>query len=223
MSMSPDFRGMTIFHFCCPVCGSSPAEQRMDDFLASWDWRKQERLQDFISHVYTAIRQVRHGESRWRSKDFQRCADGLLERILNGREEAQFPATIHADGYGSTLNCLIACSLCQHGPGVRRPIAYFVRWNEACKVQTSNLCFEAALVLSGLLGKDHPPHSPDGIDLEQVGAALVRTAVSIGLQACPRCGRFTTTLYGPVQQFPSQGRCRWCLDEEGPVTITVSL
>jgi len=35
--------------------------------------------------------------------------------------------------------------------------------------------------------------------------------------------RIASTLYGPVRQFPSQGRCRWCLDAEGPINVTVFL
>ncbi len=224
MSTGPDMTNRTIFHFNCPLCGNSPEEQRMEEFLAAWDCHDPERLQSLMTYVFTAIRQVRHGQSKWLTKNFQRSADVLLERIRNGREEALFPAAIHADGYVSRLTCLIACPLCQHGPGISSHTGggYFVRWNEACKVQTANLCFEAAVVVSGLRLKGQPAQTPDGIDLEGLRADLLRTAEATGLMRCPRCGRFTSCLYGPEKPYLLKGRCRWCLDAGGPA-ISVTL
>ena len=217
----------TIFHFNCPLCGSTPAEQRMEDFLAAWDCHDPERLQSLITHVYTALRQLRDGDKKWRSMEFLRCAAVLLERIRNGREETEFPLAIHADGYVSSLTCLITCPLCLDGPGIRRDTrgGFFVRWNEPCKVQTANLCFEAALVMSGLLLKGLPTQPQEGIDIEQLSAELILTAESTGLPPCPRCGRFTSCLYGPETPFHLKGRCRWCLDADGPaisVTLTTA-
>ena len=223
MSTSPDITNRTIFHFNCPLCGSTPAEQRMEDFLAAWDCHDPERLQSLMTHVFTAIRQVRHGKAKRPGKELQQCADVLLGLIRNRREETEFPLAIHADGYVSSLTCLITCPLCQQGPGIRRHTGggYFVRWNEACYVQTANLCFEAALVLSGLLGKDQL--TPDGINLEDLRAELLRTAEATGLPPCPRFGRFTSCLYGPEKAYHLKGRCRWCLDADGPsISVTLS-
>lgn len=223
MNPIPQIQNRTIFHFNCPLCGSEPKEQRLEDFLTDWDCQTPHRLESLIALVFTAVRQVRNGDSRWLDDFFKRCADDLLERIRNGRDEKLFPALIHEEGYSSQLLCLVTCPLCQQEPGNRRSGGYFVRWNKACKVQTSNLCFEAALVVSGLLLAGHSSQTPEGIDLAETAAALMRTANATGLMRCPRCDRPTSCLYGPEKPYHLKGRCRWCLDAAGParsVTLT---
>lgn len=224
MNRTDDIANRTIFHFNCPLCGGTPAERRLEDFLTNLNRGELERLDRFLALIFTAIHQISHGESRWLRNGFQQCADVLLDLIRNGGEESLFPAAIHAAGYGSSLDCLIACPLCLEGPGIRKDTrgGFFVRWNEACKVQTANLCFEAALILSGLQGMDQPAQSPAGINLEQVRAELLRTAAATGLPCCPRCGRPTSCLYGPEKPYLLKGRCRWCLDSSGPA-ISVTL
>jgi hypothetical protein len=222
MSACPDMTDRTIFHFNCPLCGGTPAERRLEDFLTDWDCGEPERLERFLALIFTAIRQVRHGQSKWLTKNFQRSADVLLDVIRNGGDCTHFPAGIHADGYGSRLTCLISCPLCQDELPCQRPSGFFVRWNEACKVQTANLCFEATLVISGLLLNGQPAQSSDGIDLEQLPTELSRTAEATGLPPCPGCGRFTSCLYGPEKPYHLKGRCRWCLDADGPA-ISVTL
>lgn len=189
----------------------------MEDFLAAWDCHEPERLQSLMTHVYTALRQLRDGDKKWRSMEFLRCVAVLLERIRNGRDEAEFPLAIHADGYGSMLTSLITCPLCLDGPGIRKNTGggFFVRWNEPCRVQTANLCFEVELVLSGLRLTGQSTQSQIGVDIEQLSTELILTAESTGLPACPRCGRFTSCLFGPEKPYHLKGRCRWCLDLEG--------
>lgn len=214
MNDNHDIAGRTIFHFNCPLCGGTPAERRLEHYLTDWDCGEAGRLDRFLVLIFTAIRQVRDGPSKWHGRYFQQTADGLLELIRNGREEAQFPAAIHAEGHSSLLDCLITCPLCMEGSGLRKDTGggHFVRWNEACRVQTANLCFEAALVVSGLLLSDRPARSSEGVDLERIPAELLRTAEATGLMCCPQCGRFTSCLYGPEKPYELKGRCRWCLD-----------
>ena len=169
------------------------------------------------------LRQLRDGDKKWRSMEFLRCVAVLLERIGNGREKTEFPLAIHADGYVSSLTCLITCPLCLDGPGIRKDKEGDFSFAERAMQSPAPICvFEAALVMSGLLLKGQPARLQEGIDIEQLSTELILTAESTGLSACPRCGRFTSCLYGPEQPYHLKGRCRWCLDADGPA-ISVTL
>jgi hypothetical protein len=84
----------------------------MEDFLAAWDCHDPERLQSLMTHVYTALRQLRDGDKKWRSMEFLRCVAVLLERIRDGREETKFPLAIHAAGTQSIPLIHVSLTAC---------------------------------------------------------------------------------------------------------------
>jgi hypothetical protein len=149
-------------------------------------------------------------------RSFRESADGLIRTIFDGRRESAFEPTAYLSRTGpSELRCSTTCPICLQGPGPRKADNYFTTWDEACKVQTSNLYFETSLILRGLLQDSSDWLSQDLSGyFTEIQAALHRTGASTGLPACPGCGRFTTALFGATKENPERGRCRWGVDSE---------
>jgi hypothetical protein len=83
MRMPPKMTGqdreLWAFHFQCPLCGSTPTEVLLREYLQEWAISEPERLSDLLDMLAGAIAQVRTGESRWLTKKF----DGASRRIMN--------------------------------------------------------------------------------------------------------------------------------------------
>lgn len=225
MNDQPDTVKGTIFHFRCPVCGSEPDEQPLSEFLAQWNRSDSSRLQNLMVHVYVVTWEIRFGQARWLTKRFRTRADHLIRTIFDGKRESAFePSAYLSRIRADQLHCSTTCPVCQHGPGPRTADNFFTTWNEACKVQASNLYFEVSLILSGLLATPSVWLSQDLFGyFTDIRLAIERVGASAGLPPCPRCGRFTTALFGATKEHPELGRCRWCLDAEGPIMISVSI
>lgn len=205
---------IVLFHFRCPLCGNELPEKTLIEFVNNWETNDLHRLQSMISQIYVATWEIRSGTSRWLTKKFQKSADQLIQLIFDG-DKTIAPSTFLIKVSSEKLYNHTVCPVCRSGPGPRKADTYFTTWNDACRVQTANLYYESAGILTGLLNKHANAFSNDLMKYFQgIIIGILKTGSSVGLPSCPSCGRFTSALFGATKENPEVGRCRWCLDFE---------
>ena len=215
---------LTMFHFRCPVCGSTPREIRMRDYLASWCDSTTERLDRLFAVLLVITRELKTSRAN-STKKVCSAADELIA-LLGQRVDGRLPtpSPVLTAVAPKTMVVQIGCPICEKPAGLRRKDNYFTVWSEACRVQSSNLLYEIGAVLLGLCSTEIP--WLDDRTREFCGAVrsrAFRTDEAIGLMPCPQCGRFTSCLYGGTRSDPEKGMCRWCLDTTGGGQITVTI
>jgi tetratricopeptide (TPR) repeat protein len=217
---------LTMFHFRCPVCGGTPKEIKMQDYLAEWNESEIGRLEQLFA-VLLATTQELKGSKANSAQRFQAAADDLvmtLSERLKDKPPVQSPVLMAAAP--KTLVVHIECPLCQKPSGLRRKDNYFTVWSEACRVQSSNLFFETGVILLGLNSLNLAWVSDEMRQFcGKFKSQVFRAGEALGMMPCPQCGRFTSCLYGATRSDPEKGMCRWCLDSSGAnqITITVNL
>ena len=217
---------LTMFHFRCPVCGGTPKEVPLLEYLAGWQDSDPSRLESVFAHLLASTQEMRNSRL-YSHKSFQAAADELVQALSSCLHNyALSPAPFLTARDAKHLVMQTQCPVCQMAAGTRRKDNYFTLWPEACRVQSSNLFYEIGLILFGF-------HSlslawlPAGLrqSCETIRPLIFRFGETVGLSSCPQCGRFTSCLYGGSRSDPEKGMCRWCLDTTGAnqITITVNL
>jgi tetratricopeptide (TPR) repeat protein len=217
---------LTMFHFRCPVCGGSPKEIPMLDYLAAWNRAEPRRLESLFGHLLVATLELRSGAFA-SQKGFQAACDELVRVIQEGlRERVSIASPFLVASDSKRLLMHTQCPVCDLPPGKRTKDNYFTVLSEACGVQSSNLFYELGAITFGLCST-RPPWVPDDLRqlCDRVRPLVFRAGEAIGLPSCPQCGRFTSCVYGGSRSDPEKGMCRWCLDTTGAnkITITVDL
>jgi tetratricopeptide (TPR) repeat protein len=217
---------LTMFHFRCPVCGGTPKEISMQEYLAGWNGTEIGRIEQLFSVLLVTTQELK-GSRANSTKRFQAAADDLVTTLserLKDKTPVQSPFLIAAAP--KTLVVQTECPVCQKPTGLRRKDNYFTIWSEACRVQSSNLFFEIGAILLGL-NSINPAWLGDEVRqfCEKIMSQAFRAGEALGLMPCPQCGRFTSCLYGGTRSDPEKGMCRWCLDSSGAsqISITVNL
>src|SRR5450759_5017414 len=82
-----------MFHFRCPVCGSSPKRVLLREYLHRWSDAPSERLYFLLCAFSGALTEVRQGQSDWHTKEFCEAIDGLQHAI----EELRFDPSIRPE------------------------------------------------------------------------------------------------------------------------------
>lgn len=211
-----DFARGTMFHFRCPICGSTPGEKPLTKYIAGWKRSEPERLQRLLSHLLSATWEIFGGKSRVRSKKFQAQADQLIQNLLgNDKENAFAPSPFLLSIDDKMMTMQTRCPVCDQDPGKRAKDKYFTVWPEACGVQICNLYYEVGLILHGvMLAK--PAWMSDVMRnrYDMIKSQVFRTGESIGLPSCPQCGRFANGIAYKGGDKDT-GMCRWCRDVSG--------
>ena len=217
---------LTMFHFRCPICGGTPKEIAMQDYLAGWRGSEIFRLERLFA-ILSAITQELKGSRANSTKRFHVAADSLLTTLserLKDKPPVQSPFLMAAAP--KTLVVQTECPICQKPSGLRRKDNYFTVWSEACRVQSSNLFFETGVILLGL-NSIKPAWLENEMSqfCETIRSQVFQAGEALGMMSCPQCGRFTSCLYGGTRSDPEKGMCRWCMDSSGAnqITITVNL
>src|SRR6516225_6937068 len=70
-----------MFHFRCPVCGSSPKRVLLRDYLRGWSNAPSERLHRLLSVFSGALKEIRHGNACWHTKAFRQATDSLKRTV----------------------------------------------------------------------------------------------------------------------------------------------
>jgi tetratricopeptide (TPR) repeat protein len=214
---------LTMFHFRCPVCGGTPKETPLVEYLAQWEHAESARFENLFGHLAVCCQEVRNSNSRG-GKKFQAAVDGLLQ-VLSGRSTITPlpPMPLLVPAGPTTLLMQTDCPVCCKSPGKRSKDNYFTVWSEACGVQTSNLFYELGVILVGFRLVKLQGMSDDMRQFcETVRPLLFRTGEAIGMMSCPQCGRFTTCIYGGSRANPEKGMCRWCLDASGGIWAKIA-
>lgn len=206
----------TMFHFVCPVCGGTPHEIKMSDYLIEWQDSGTERLERMLSVLRIATEELKNN-SVTSPKQFLATADNLLTLLPHTKATLDVaPNSFLISVAPKTLVMQIECPVCQKPAGLRKKDRYFTVWSEACRVQSSNLFYEAGTILLGLRSAKFPWLDDKTSSLcDSIVPAVFRAGEAVGLMPCPRCGRFTSCLYGGSRSNPEQGMCRWCSDASG--------
>ena len=218
------FDRLTMFHFRCPVCGSTPKEVPLLKYLAGWQDSDPSRLESVFTHLLASTQEMRNSRL-YSHKSFQAAADELVQALSSCLHNyALAPAPLLTARDAKHLVMQTQCPVCQMAAGTRKKDNYFTVWPEACRVQSSNLFYEIGLILFGF-------HSaslawlPDSLrqSCDAIRPLIFRLGETVGLPSCPQCGRFTSCLYGGSRSDPEKGMCRWCLDASGANQITITL
>jgi tetratricopeptide (TPR) repeat protein len=141
---------ITMFHFRCPVCGATPKEVRLDEYLTSWRDAGTVRLGRLFAHFSAATQELKSSKAN-STKSFHAAADTLivlLSEKLKDKPPLQTP--LLANAAPKTMFNQTECPVCEKPPGLRRKDNYFTVWSEACRVQSSNLFYEVGVILIGL-------------------------------------------------------------------------
>ncbi len=217
---------VTMFHFRCPTCGATPKEVRMEDYLAGWRDAGLARLDRLLAFLLATAQELK-GSRANSTKRFHAAADdliALLSERLKDKPPPQTPLLVAAAP--KTMFLHAECPICEKPSGLRRKDNYFTIWSEACRVQSSNLFYEAGVILMGLSAIKPAWLEADALSFcETIRSKTFRAGEAIGMMSCPQCGRFTSCLYGGTKSDPEKGMCRWCSDTSGAnqVTITINL
>ena len=207
---------LTIFHFCCPLCGAEPGSQPLRSYLQGWVDSPPDRLRAFLGIFEGALQAICKGQSRWKTKKFVRAAERVFREIRSLPEllysGADFTLSL-SDSQTLTFSC--TCPICEFPGGTRKRGKYFTTWSEACRVQTGNLLYETGLVLWGCL-RGLPTWASGQVlnDLNGLRHVVVRAYRDAGMMACPQCGRPVTCLFGGSKE-PQRAFCRHCADMSG--------
>lgn len=205
-----------IFHFRCPLCGAKADELSLSEAAELWGGASKQRVQLLASSVISAVHEARSGNCRWMTKKFGRACEALDEtyQALFSQQD-QNGVVVPTKAGEEHLLARIDCPLCQAFRGPRLGDSYFTAWNEACKIQISNITYEAALVLWCVLRS--VPEGWTGEDLSKLDAlriALYKTGLATGSMVCPQCGRPVTCLFGGGPE-DDNSYCRHCHDMAG--------
>jgi tetratricopeptide (TPR) repeat protein len=217
---------VTMFHFRCPICGATPKEVKMEDYLATWLAAEISRLDRVFAFLLAATQELKRSSAN-STKHFHAAADdlvALLSERLKDKQLVQTPLRVAAAP--KTMFMQAECPICEKSSGLRRKDNYFTVWSEACRVQSSNLFYEVGVILLGLSAMNPAWLEADLRGFcDTVRSKTFRAGEAIGMMSCPQCGRFTSCLYGGTKSDLEKGMCRWCLDTSGAnqITITVNL
>ena len=212
-----------MFHFRCPVCGSSPKPVLLREYLRSWSLAPPERLHSLLCTLSGTLNEIRRGESYWHTKNF--CE--AISRLENAVEELPFDPPIKPDSSlrgvaPAPLYFDAQCPVCELPPGARKPHKHFTDWPHAWNDQIGNLLYETGLIFWAVLVS--LPSWASGTLLRKLNnlrGQLPSTANAMEIYECPQCGRLTTGLYG---SGPPESRfCRWCLDMSGGIGVGISV
>ena len=215
---------LTMFHFRCPVCGSTPKEIPLLKYLTEWQRAEYGRFESLLGHLGVCSQEIRNSNSRG-GKNFQTAADNLLRALSSRSTNMPSPPMPLLIASGpKTLLMQTDCPVCLKAPGKRSKDNYFTVWTEACGVQTSNLFYEIGVVFVGFRFVKMQWLSNDIQQFcDTVRPLLFRVGEAIGMMSCPRCGRFTTCIYGGSRADPEKGMCRWCLDAGGGIQMKIAI
>lgn len=217
---------LTMFHFRCPACGATPKEVRMLEYLAKWNHADVGRLERLLFVLSEATKELKVSKAN-STKRFLAAAEDLLA-VLPEKTKSSPPGqpALLILAAEKTMVIQMECPVCERPAGLRRKDNYFSVWSEACRVQSSNLFLELGAILMGISRTPPAWLGPEMNHLcTAISAKTFEAGQAIGLPSCPRCGRFTSCIYGGSRSNPEKGTCRWCLDTSGAnqITITVDL
>ena len=182
------------------------------------------RLNSLFSVLVAATRELKTSRAN-STKRFLAAADELIASLSQrvGTPQPGQPALL-ISAAEKTMVIQMECPICAKPAGLRRKDNYFTIWSEACRVQSSNLFFETGVILMGLCSMSPVWLDPEGSQFcDTIRSKVFRVGEAIGLMSCPRCGRFTSCLFGGNKSDPEKGMCRWCLDSSGANQITINV
>lgn len=215
---------LTMFHFRCPICGATPKEVRMLEYLAEWSHADAGRLERLLFVLSEATKELKASSAN-STKRFLAAAENLLA-VLSEKTKSPPPGqpALLISAAEKTMVIQMECPVCEKPAGLRRKDNYFSVWSEACRVQSSNLFFELGAILMGICRTPPAWLKPEMNELcAAVRAKAFEAGDAIGLPSCPRCGRFTSCIYGGSRSDPEKGMCRWCMDASGANQITTTV
>lgn len=203
----------TVFHFNCSFCGAHPKAVLLTDFAHRWRTSPQSDFDAVLCAYSDIVSLLRDSTARWLTKKFLAtlpCFGKPLGELLS-----------HQGAIGTANRG--DCPLCLTPVGHRPDDKYFTHWPQACCVQTANFFYEAGIVFFSVARSLPRWAQPSMLGtLGRLLRANHRALNAVGLMECPRCGRHTTSLYGDGS-VSNPHRCRWCLDCEPPLVITLGV
>jgi len=210
-----------MFHFLCPVCGSSPESVILRDYLTAWENADIGRTKSFLGTLCGILNTLNDAERL--TKKFKKSISKTTQTLgkiefINKEIKFDFLKQDGRDLYFDRT-----CPVCGDQEGKRRKGNYFKEWNEACGVQIGNLLYESNLILWALLRGI--PDWLDGRTLEILNESrvlLIKNGRDLGAMECPKCGRFVFHLYGGLTA-EQDGFCRWCMDMGGGFGLSFSI
>jgi tetratricopeptide (TPR) repeat protein len=116
---------VTMFHFRCPVCGSTPKEAGMLDYLAGWRDSGISRLDRLFAALLATTQELK-GSRANSTKRFHAAADDLVTALserLNDKPPAHSSFLMAAAP--KTLVVQSDCPVCERPAGLRRKDNYF--------------------------------------------------------------------------------------------------
>ena len=220
MKNSPDLGyayNINLFRFSCCLCGAKQHKESLREYLGHWKESSPRRFSRLLSAFSGVIKELSGSYQKWISSDVEVAFAALKQILEKIAEDIPFNnlEEITESRDDGTINFLIDCPICEIPAGKRIEGRYSKSWNEAGKAQLGAFLYEANIIIWSL-----SMYFPDWISGEAAeNLHLLRngskyTSIKAGLDECPQCGRWTTTIYGPAN--PEEQFCRWCLDDGMP-------
>jgi|GEM_PF-2781320 len=216
------FANLSMFHFRCPLCGSTPNELTMKAYINSWNAPFEKRLKDILQ-LSSVVASTISPTKVFKSKKFDLASQAFASAVEKNFGRANFNKPfLCLKGQGLWMQK--DCPVCKQSAGARQPDNYFTDWAGCCRVQGSNLFFEVGLICLALNQVPACWTNHEQCQTSKGIASLAfRICEAVGLSSCPRCGRFSGAIYGGSRTDPEKGMCRWCLDFTGASQITIRL
>jgi len=208
------------FHFNCALCGAKPEPVALVEFLSRWRKCCNDDFDALLNVYWTVLRRVMESETRRSTKKFLVALDKISEWcLLNQIAGSEAVNLLKED----ELFILYDCPFCLTRGGKRPKDNYFTVWENACAVQVANLLYEIGIAVFAALRELPAWATPER--LGSIGDLLAlnqRALMALGMLECPYCGRHTNGLYGDGSANNPR-RCRWCLDEQGPMRMILAI
>lgn len=217
-----NFANLSMFHFRCPLCGSTPDELAMTAYISLWTAPLEERLKEMLQ-MSSMVASTMNQSKVFKSRKFAGASHAFAAAVEENFGDPGFTRPFLSQR-GQGLWMHKDCPVCKQSAGARQPDNYFTDWAGCCRVQGSNLFFEVGVVCLALnqMPARWTKHEHCQI-AKKIASLAFHVCEGIGLRSCPRCGRFSGAIFGGSRTDPEKGMCRWCLDLAGANQITIDV
>ncbi|MBA4390090.1 MAG: hypothetical protein C0399_04045 [Syntrophus sp. (in: bacteria)] len=186
-------------------------------FLDSWKKSPEDKIINLIGIFSKTLEILIDSKKRWISNEmlsvFGKTRDSLRLCLSPNANTESNNHNLVTKNQKCVLFAHFDCPFCNSTSGKRPSDRYFNEWNDADKLQISNLLYEVSLVFNAVLSEKPPWADATFLkSLKECLSASREALESIGLSECSLCGRFVNSI--EFDENRNFSICPWCRDDQ---------